>query len=225
VVSSTARRDATPASGADQPEEVAAASQAVTTQLVKSLLHEARNPLNALVINLEVLTEKLKDDRGAVAPALDKHLRVMREQVFKVDGILRAFSEFLVTEPNQLADLSLAQVLERAQEVLGHDARKKRVGVKLEVEPGVTVRMADPLALRFLTYQSLHRALLRSAPGSEIEISLYRAGDRAVLRVQDSGGDEEPDALSRPALEALGQQRSIEVNIHGGRCEMEFPAG
>ncbi|HZN94710.1 MAG TPA: histidine kinase, partial [Myxococcales bacterium] len=180
---------------------------------------------NALVINLEVLTEKLKDDRGAVAPALDKHLRVMREQVFKVDGILRAFSEFLVTEPNQLADLSLAQVLERAQEVLGHDARKKRVGVKLEVEPGVTVRMADPLALRFLTYQSLHRALLRSAPGSEIEISLYRAGDRAVLRVQDSGGDEEPDALSRPALEALGQQRSIEVNIHGGRCEMEFPAG
>src|SRR4051812_7861377 len=120
-----ARRGTSPASGTHQPDEVIAASQAATTQLVESLLHEARNPLNALAINLEVLTEKLKDDAGAVDPSLEKNLRAMREQVFRTDAILRSFAEFLVTQQGHFSEMSLPEILERAVEVLGHEARKR----------------------------------------------------------------------------------------------------
>ncbi|HEY8206154.1 MAG TPA: histidine kinase [Myxococcaceae bacterium] len=202
-----------------------AASQAATPQLVESLLHEARNPLNALAINLGVLTEKLKDDAGSVDPTLEKNLRAMREQVFRVDAILRVFAEFLVTKPAHVPEVNLPDVLERAVEVLGHEARMRRVKVKLEVDKGLIVRLDDPSAMRFLAYHSLYRALLRSSPGTEVEVSLRRSGDRALLRVQDSGGDGEPVAPAKPALEALGRAKSVEVSIHGGRCELEFQAG
>jgi hypothetical protein len=89
----------------------------------------------------------------------------------------------------------------------------------------VTVRLEDPSALRFLAYHSLLRAVLRSAPGSEVEVSLRRSGERALLQVQDGGGDGEPSALSRPALEALGRAQSVEVSILGGHCELGFKAG
>lgn len=225
MVSSTARQDASPASGAPQLEEVSAAAQGATTRLVESLLHDARNPLNALAIHLEVLTEKLKDDSGAVPPTLEKNLRAMREQVLKVDHVLRIFADFLIIEPNRLSEVSLGEALERALEALGHEANKRRVKVKLDLEAGLKVRLADPLALRFLAYQSLLRAVQRANPGSEVEVSLTRAGGRAVLRVQDEGGDGEPNPLSRPALEALGKERSVEVSIHGGRCELRFSVG
>jgi signal transduction histidine kinase len=205
---------------------VIAASQAVTPLLVESLLHDTRNPLNALAINLEVLNEKLKDELGAVDPALEKNLRAMREQVFKVDLILRTFSEFLVVgSPAMLSELSLSDVLERALEVLGHEVRKQRVKMKVDVEKGVAVRMDDPAALRFLAYHAVLRALARSEAGGEVQVALRRTGDRALLRVQDGGGEGEPTPLSRPAMEALGRARSVEVSVHGGRCELSFKAG
>ena len=52
---------------AEGPELVfEAAVQAASNRLMDSLVHDARNPLNALSINLEVLTEKLKEgaERG-----------------------------------------------------------------------------------------------------------------------------------------------------------------
>jgi len=194
--------------------------------LVESLLHDTRNPLNALAINLEVLNEKLKDEAGAVDPALEKNLRAMREQVFKVDLILRTFSEFLVVgAPAMLSELGLSDVLERALEVLGHEARKRRVKLKLDVEKGVKVRLDDPAALRFLTYHAVLRGLMRSESGGEVQVALGRTGDRALLRVQDGGGEGEPSPLTRPAMEALGRARSVEVSVHGGRCELGFEAG
>jgi signal transduction histidine kinase len=226
VVSSMARRGASPTPAADQPEEVIAASHAVSGLLVESLLHDTRNPLNALAINLEVLNEKLKDELGVVDPAFEKNLRAMREQVFKVDLILRTFAEFLVTgTPSMLSELSLSDVVDRAVEVLGHEARKRRVKVKLDVEPGLSARQGDPAALRFLACHALLRALMRSESGGEVQVTLQRSGDRALLRVQDAGGEGEPSPLARPALEALGRARSVEVSVHGGRCELGFKAG
>jgi signal transduction histidine kinase len=226
LVSSTARRGASSsAPKVPHPEAVLAASQAASAQIVESMLHDTRNPLNALAINLEVLTEKLKDDQGRVPPALDKNLRAMREQVFRVDAILRSFAEFLLTQPNLLTELSLAQVLERAQEVLGHEARKRRIKFVTDLEPGLNARLDDPLALRFLAYQGLLRALQRSEPGSEVSIAFQRQDERAVLRIQDSGGEAEVESLVREALEALGRANAVEVTIHGGRCELAFPVG
>lgn len=224
MVSSTARRGAASTPGAHRPEEVIAASHAAISPLVESMLHDARNPLNAMAINLEVLAEKLKDETGTVDPALEKNLRAMREQVFRADHTLRAFADFLINEPERLPDIPLADVLPRAVDVLGHQARIRRVKLKLEIEPGVAVRLADSAALRFLAYHSILRAVQRSAPGDEVEITLRRAGERAALRVQDVG-DGEPNPFTRPALEALGREQSVEVSVHGGRCELLFKAG
>jgi signal transduction histidine kinase len=216
----------TPVPEAPLPEEVIATSHATTAQLVESLLHDTRNPLNAMAINLEVLSEKLKDDSGTVPPPLEKNIKAMREQVFRVDAILRSFAEFLVWRPGQLAEMNLAQVLSCALEVLGHDVRKRRLKVKVDLaEEGLPARLSDPLTLRFLAYQSLHRAVLRSEPGQEIQVALRRDGERTVLKVQDAGGEGEPDPLLRPALEALGRARSVDVSISGGRCELRFAAG
>ncbi|HXN41127.1 MAG TPA: histidine kinase dimerization/phospho-acceptor domain-containing protein, partial [Myxococcaceae bacterium] len=61
--------------------------------LVLGLLHDARNPLNALAINLEVLTDKL---RQSEAPATgEKNVKAMREQIRRIDSMLRRFGDFL----------------------------------------------------------------------------------------------------------------------------------
>src|SRR6476646_8256161 len=93
------------ANGSGQPEHatsglVQAAKYALVQRLIDSMLHDARNPLNALAINLDVLTEKLRGPDRLVPPNQEKNLKAMREQIFRVDGILKTFSDYLAPKAN-----------------------------------------------------------------------------------------------------------------------------
>ncbi|MHA7631305.1 histidine kinase dimerization/phospho-acceptor domain-containing protein [Corallococcus sp. M7] len=75
---------------------VGAARYDAVPPLMDSLLHDVRNPLNALAIHLEVLSEKLKGESGQVPATQEKNLKAMREQIARVDGLLKLFSDFMV---------------------------------------------------------------------------------------------------------------------------------
>lgn len=113
----------------DLPEAALRAAYLVASRLMESLLHDARNPLNAVAINLEVVAEKLKDDEGKIPESVERNLKSMREQVYRVDAILREFSDFIAPRLGTSGDLELGPLLSRALEVVGHEARKRRVKV------------------------------------------------------------------------------------------------
>ncbi|HME91896.1 MAG TPA: histidine kinase, partial [Myxococcaceae bacterium] len=120
--------------------------------LVDSLIHDARNPLNALTLNLEVLTEKIHALPNSL-PAADKNLRAIREQVFRVDSILRKFAEFIAARPAGQGEANLSELVVRAVEVLGHEARSGRVRMLSQIEPGLKVRFAELSAAPFVALQ------------------------------------------------------------------------
>jgi signal transduction histidine kinase len=206
------------------PEPVMAALQAVMGHLVESLLHDVRNPLNALAINLEVLNEKLKDESGTVLKSSEKNIRAMREQVFRVDTVLRMFAEFLAPRPGGSPEHALSHLVERALEVLSHEARKGGVKLRSHLQPNVMVWCSDGAALRFLTLQSILRALLRAGAGAEVCVDLERKEGRAVLTVSDPAGDRpDPYPQIRPALEALAGAHGVEAAFSAGQCRLAFP--
>jgi signal transduction histidine kinase len=200
-----------------------AASYASIAYLVDSLLHDARNPLNAMAINLEVLNEKLRDGAGVVPPSMEKNIRAMREQVFRVDTILRSFAGFLAPKATEGEALSLSQEVEHAQKLLGYVARKRRLRVKAAVADNVRLKLTDIEVLRFFVLQSLLRALCRSDEGQEVSVTVACEGGSGVLRVEDAGAGSEPNPLVRAAFESLGAQHGVEVRLDRGRCELKFP--
>jgi signal transduction histidine kinase len=113
-----------------------------------SLLHDVRNPLNALSINLEVLSEKLKGEAGEVPASQAKNLKAMRDQIQRVDGILRQFTEFIVLRGGAAGEAGLSEVAKRSLEVLAHESRRRRLKVQTAIEPNVSVRLQDTSELR-----------------------------------------------------------------------------
>jgi phosphoglycerate-specific signal transduction histidine kinase len=156
-MTSTAASSGAPSVREGMDPVVDAARYSAVPSLMDSLLHDVRNPLNALSIHLEVLTEKLKGEAGQVPASQEKNLRSMREQIQRVDGILRRFSEFIVSRPGSLGDVELSDTVTRALEVLAHESRKRRLeaaaalelrcaqlGVDVHLEAG-TCRLTFPL--------------------------------------------------------------------------------
>jgi signal transduction histidine kinase len=216
---------------------VVGASHDATNRLMDSLLHDARNPLNALAINLEVLAEKLKDEDGKVPESQDKNIRAMRDQIFRVDAILRQFSDFLAPKPGR-GELNLSEVIARAVEVVGHESRRRRVKLKAAIDPNVTVPEVDSAAIHVAAVQLLLRAILRSDAGAEVAVAVDRHGSEAVFTVSDSAADvlpatssgsaaapNEPLPLALAAVRHLGSGQGTDgfrVAISGGTVQLTF---
>lgn len=206
---------------------VPAAKYQLVQRLMDSLLHDARNPLNALAINLDVLTEKLRGPDRQVPPNQEKNLKAMREQIFRVDGILRGFADYLApkspgqggSEPPAFTDRVV-----KALEVAGHELRRNRIALRQMLEPNVRTREQDATALNFLPLQAVMRAVSRCQAGGEVSVTLTADGGRAVLRVTDAGPESlEPSAEAPLALKEEAERMGGECRIKGGECVVFLP--
>jgi signal transduction histidine kinase len=191
-----------------------------SSQLVDGLVHDARNPLNALAINLEVLTDKISET-SASAPT-EKNVRAMREQIARIDEILRRFADFLAPKPGGPAQARLSEIVQSAVEVTAHQARKKRIRVSAQVQPGVTAPVEQAWSAHFLTLQAILRAIAGAEPGSEIEVALSRheKGEIAFSVIGASG--KQMSADSTAALEEVCRRSGATCSLLGGEWRLVF---
>lgn len=202
-----------------------AARLSMVERLFDSLLHDARNPLNALVINLDVLTEKLRKPEGQVPPNQEKNLRAIREQAFRVDGILRTFSESLLPAPESgPGDADFSTQLIRAHDLLGHEIRRNRVKTNLSIQPNVRLAKADPRLCSFLSIQPLLRSIARSAPGEEVFMILGVEQSEALLQIRDvAPGAQEPFPEGPAAIAWAAQAMGGSASVRAGECLLRLP--
>jgi signal transduction histidine kinase len=203
---------------------VGAARNATTHRLMDSLLHDVRNPLNALSINLDVLIEKLRREQGEIPPSQEKNLKVMREQIHRVDGILRQYLEFIAPRPEAFGTTDLSEATREAIGILGHECRKAMVRLRQLVEPDLRVDGADLPTLRFLVMQLVFRAVIRAGQQGEVEVTLQREEQAAVLRVRDGGPQpQEPFEHATAAVERLCARFGAQVRWSGSECVVSMP--
>ena len=209
----------------DVPTVVGAARNAIAQRLMDSLLHDVRNPLNALSINLDVLTEKIRRELGEIPAAQEKNLKVMREQIFRVDAIMKQFAEYLAPRPDPTpAAIDASEVIKTTLSVLGHECRRQMIKVRQMIEPDLKVHGAGS-SVRFVVLQSLFRGVSRAGQEGELDVVFQREGDRALLRIKDSGKEPaEPFGdTARVAIEALTAELSGEVRINGPEVQIHLP--
>jgi signal transduction histidine kinase len=192
-----------------------------------SLVHDVRNPLNALAINVEILQEKLSRAAGGQVPATQaKNLQAMREQVTRVNEMLGEFARFLAPSPTAPAVASLSATVENAVSVLGHAGRRARVKVAVDVpETRAVVEAMDSSVLGFLVLVPVLRALERTPEDGQVRVSVRNEGARVVLLVQDGGREEGEDTEVEHALAAAASEYGAEFHVRGSQLRLSFRAG
>lgn len=169
--------------------------------LIDGLLHDARNPLNALSIHLDVLVERLKREVSDPIPeSLDRHLRPMREQITRIDGQLKLFGDFL--SPREGSDpLEAPELLAGAVQVLGCFSRRRRVPIVVQhVE---AVRLPGSPALQPLLVELLFRVLMQGQPGQSVVASIRADAHGATVTASLEGDGGPGGEFELSTLEGL----------------------
>ena len=155
-------------------------------EFVTNVSHELKTPLAAIMAYAETLK------MGAIHDAENNLAFVTRieEQAERLHQLIQDMLQIARVESGQEVLDIVPLSLERAVRgtVAQHDdaARRKEIELSFEIEADATIA-ADEDGLQTILDNLLSNALKYTPVGGWVRVRLLRAGDRAVVRVEDNG--------------------------------------
>ncbi len=202
-------------------------------RVYRTLAHELRAPLSAMLMSLDLLQESLSRE-GEYPPSTRRHVDVLREEL---DRLSRSLSGILTqTVPGAPPErFDLAGSLADLVALLAPQARRQTVELesRLPAEPLHIRGYPDRLRQAFLNVAV--NALEAMPRGGRLTVEARRDGTRVSVALRDTGPGIPPEALPRlfdPDFSTkdggngigLHVARAL-VELHGGEIRVESELG
>ena len=154
-------------------------------QLTSGLAHEVKNPLNAMVIHLEILKEGAKGLNGD----FQKSLEVLEGEVHRLDRVVLGFLKFMRPQELELSSVNVNRLLKRELSLLEREWGDKGIRFILNCESDLPAISADPDLLRqvFLNI-ILNACQAMEEQGGEIRVATSTHQDNEIrISISDQG--------------------------------------
>lgn len=162
-------------------------------RLTSGVGHEVKNPINAIVVHLELLREKL-DRRDNSA---ERHVDVIQNEIRRLDRVVQTLIDFSRPVELDLAVQDLRSVINCVLTLAEPDLEQRLVQV-------TSVMPDHPVYARIdadLLQQALLNVVLNGAQamsdGGELSVELHQQGHDANIRIRDRGCGIPPEILDR----------------------------
>ena len=154
-------------------------------RLTSGVAHEVKNPINAIVLHLEVLNEKLPN----MAPDAKRHVDVISSEIRRLDRVVQTLVDFSRPVELRLAEADLRRTLEDV--VLLAIPQATELGIKLQrqisPEP-LPVRIDADLIKQAVLNVVLNGIQSMSGKSGTLEIRAYRDNGTVTVDIEDQGG-------------------------------------
>jgi signal transduction histidine kinase len=177
--------------------------------------HEVKNPLNAMMIHLELLRQQFRLARPAIspgraasavaiaeAPAVDsvqalQHVDVIANEIRRLDEVVQEFLKFSRPEDLKLQPVSLVALFDEVVPIVQPEADRARVALVVERQDVPDVQ-GDPTMLRQAFLNLALNACQAMPNGGTLRIRCETArGRRVSIAFTDTGVGIKPEHLQR----------------------------
>jgi signal transduction histidine kinase len=194
-------------------------------RLTAGIAHEVKNPLNAMMIHLELLRTKIRNGALAAprvaetvavgstlagvsagpAPPLPasaqgalEHVEVIESEIRRLDEVVQGFLKFARPEDLRLQPVRLASVFNEILPVVEPEATKNNVRVTVECPPNAPNVNGDASMLRQAFLNLAINACQAMPSGGTLRMTCLLASPKKVeVRFEDSGVGIAPENLEK----------------------------
>jgi signal transduction histidine kinase len=221
------------ADGADRQREQQAYAE--VSELAGGFIHEIKNHLSTLGLNLQLLAEDFQEPQTQPQRrALDRIQRLQGECQRLVD-ISNDFLRFARVTDLQLAPHQLTPVVEEFVDFFGPTAQKANIAIKVYIPADLPAVELDRDLFRQALLNLMLNAEQAMPQGGEITIQAVQEADRVCLSLIDTGKGMTPEVLGRifkpffstkPGGTGLGLPTTRKIiRAHGGTLDAQSEVG
>jgi PAS domain S-box-containing protein len=197
------------------------------------LAHEIRNPLNAAILQLQLLERRVAkaDVDGKIRETAD----IVRAEIGRLSHLVTDFLQFARPQAINPRDLDLVQCVGSVVSLQRPVARERRIELSLHAAVESLVIEGDAERLKQIVLNLVSNAIEAIDEGGRVEVRVEPYGAGARLVVQDDGPGVPEDCLARifepffttkHAGTGLGMAITHSlVELHGGTIEVTNVGG
>jgi PAS domain S-box-containing protein len=199
-------------------------------QLTQRLVHEIRNPLSAMDINLQLLQERLIV--GEQDSEIGRYLEIISTETRRLNEVLRNAQLFSQPDPPDLGAVDLHQVIRQVLFLIKEETVRKEVEIADNLQAEQSLVRADMDQMKQVFINLFKNSIEAMAEGGRLEILSRNAGDGKIIGIElvDTGGGIPMENLQRvfdpyftTKRRGTGLGLSIVHNIitrHGGSIDV-----
>ena len=152
-------------------------------RLTSGVGHEVINPINAIVVHLELLKTKLGEAGG---PA-QRHLEVIDAEIHRLDRVVQTLVDFSRPVELQLREQDLRSVIGDVLTLSTAELSTRNVRLISSMPNSPVVANVDADLLKQAVLNVIQNGAQAMPEGGRLEVTLAEEGKNGVLRVSDEG--------------------------------------
>ena len=158
-------------------------------RLTSGVAHEVKNPINAIVIHLEILRERMLQ----LDPETRRHMDIINSEIHRLDRVVKTLVDFSRPVELKLQAVDLRDLAGEVVALASPEARSHRVDVVLQMgEQPLPVRVDTDLMKQAILNVVIN-GVQAMPDGGMLTLRGFTSGQAAVLEVQDTGGGISPE--------------------------------
>jgi len=201
-------------------------------KLTSGVAHEVRNPLNAMIIHLELLKQRLAEPPQEVAYSLE----VLGGEIYRLDRVVQGFLRFVRPQALQIVPLDLNKLLQVVAQLAEAEWTSRGIKFALHLDHEIPPINGDSELLQQAFLNLVLNACQAMPDGGTVTLSSERTGDGTICaRVADQGSGIPPENLdkifglyytTKPDGSGIGLSLVYRiVQMHGGSIEVDSKVG
>jgi signal transduction histidine kinase len=153
-------------------------------RLTSGVGHEVKNPINAIVVHLELLKTKL----GDAAPPANRHLDVIDSEIHRLDRVVQTLVDFSRPVEVKLVEYDLRHVVADVVTLAGAELSTKQINLTSRMPDFPLVVKVDVDLLKQAVLNVVQNGAQAMPEGGKLDVVLLEEGKFAVIQVEDEGG-------------------------------------
>lgn len=158
-------------------------------RLTSGVAHEVKNPINAIVVHLELLRQKMQQSD----PATQRHMEVIGTEIQRLDRVVQTLVDFTRPVELRLADLELRRLLEDVVMLAAPEASHHGVTVEPMLPPEPLVAKADADLVKQAVLNVVINGIQAMPGGGRLTVAVARVDADAEISIADQGGGITPE--------------------------------
>ena len=168
----------------------------LTHPLARELVHEIRNPLNSINLNLQILEEDLSAENPSAPSGLQKRVQRIRREVERLDRILTDFRRYANLPPLTFETCDLAVLIEEVLDFNEPEAQRQNVQVNREIQELRPVQL-DQLQFKQALLNLIINGVQAMEDGGTLTVRAKPLNGGIQIDVEDTGQGIEPEQLDK----------------------------